>query len=136
MEKALKKRTRVCLRLAELVIARKTTGYLQMLCKEQKSRSAPLMVSGAPDGLCGGYLQPSYRACVLPRPWRDDAPLNVNPNKWPRRAEADLIAFYGEHGTNQVTLELPYPHRIAWDLREAVNRFTATRRYLKVCGVY
>jgi len=105
--------------------ARKAICYLQFLCKEQK------LEVGAIDGFWGpqtdyavGALGHLMEHGVLPHPWRDDSPLDVNPNNWPGRAEADLIAFYGEPGANQVTLELPYPHRIAWNLRQTVTRYT------------
>ena len=104
---------------------RKTIGYLQLLCKEQK------IEVGAIDGFWGPQTDYAVGAWghlmehgVLPRPWRDDSPLDANPNVWPRRTEADLITYYGEPGAKQVTLELPYPHRIAWNPRQTVTRYS------------
>lgn len=83
----------------------------------------------------GGKPAPAVEA------WRDDAaapaaepsrPLpsisssqvrapSVKP-AWPRQSGMD--AFYGPKGTGQVSLVLPYPMRLAWDLSEAVRKFS------------
>ena len=43
-------------------------------------------------------------------------------SSWPAMTQA--ASFYGEVGTRQVTLELPYPMKLAWDLRRTVERIT------------
>jgi hypothetical protein len=39
---------------------------------------------------------------------------------WPR--QRDMVAFYGQPGTNHTKAELPYPMRLAWDKTKTVNR--------------
>ena len=103
---------------------RKTVAYLQLLCKERS------IDSGEVDGFWGP--QTDYAADTLtqllvtgemPKPWRDETPLSVNPNNWPLQNEAELNTYYGKVGTNQVSLALPYPHRIAWDLKTSINSY-------------
>lgn len=42
--------------------------------------------------------------------------------RWPRPQEPDLVAFYGPPGSRIVTVELPYPMRLAWDTDVTVTR--------------
>jgi hypothetical protein len=103
---------------------RKVVAYLQVLCKERD------IDVGDIDGFWGP--QTDYASDVLahllatgemPRPWRDETPLDINPNGWPPQNEAELNQYYGGVGTNQVPLVLPYPHRIAWDLKTTIKSF-------------
>lgn len=41
---------------------------------------------------------------------------------WPRQSEC--MSFYGKPGTNQVTLTLPYPMRIAWEPKRIVRSWS------------
>lgn len=103
---------------------RKTVAYLQLLCKDRSIEVGDI------DGFYGP--QTDYASDVLahlletgemPPPWRDETPLTVNPNKWPHQDETALNKFYGKTGGNQVSLALPYPHRIAWDLNKTIHSF-------------
>lgn len=103
---------------------RKTVAYLQLLCKDKG------VEVGRIDGLWGP--QTEYANDILhyylahgelPHPWRDETPLDVNPNLWPQQDEANIIEFYGQRGQNMVKLEVPYPHRLAWNLRQNVRYF-------------
>lgn len=103
---------------------RKSVAYLQLLCRDRT------IEVGAVDGFWGP--QTDYAADTLsqllatgqmPAPWRDDTPLVVNPNSWPPQKEADLNSFYGAVGTNQVSVALPYPHRVAWDLKTTIHSY-------------
>lgn len=104
--------------------SRKTVAYIQLLCKERD------IDVGEIDGYWGP--QTDYAVDTLahihdtgepPRPWRDDTPLIANPNGWPPQDEAALVSFYGKVGANQVSLVLPYPHRLAWDLRQTISSY-------------
>lgn len=103
---------------------RRCIAMLQLLCKEKD------IAVGKIDGLWGpqtayGYDMLRYlrQNGALPAPFRDETPLEANPNAWPRQTEAELKHFYGEIGKNQTKLALPYPHRLSWDLRETVDAF-------------
>jgi hypothetical protein len=104
--------------------SRQAVAYLQQLCQESG------IDSGDIDGFWGpqtdyafGALTHLLETGVLPPPWRDDTPLNVNPNGWPPQNEPALNEFYGKVGTNQVSLALPYPHRVSWDLSETITSY-------------
>ncbi|MFN2166081.1 MAG: peptidoglycan-binding domain-containing protein, partial [Anaerolineae bacterium] len=104
---------------------RRCVAMLQLLCKAQE------IAVGRIDGLWGPQTEYAYDMLAyhhehgrLPPPFRDETPLDVNPNGWPRQTEAELIRYYGEIGKNQTMLTLPYPHRLAWDLRKTVKKFS------------
>jgi hypothetical protein len=104
---------------------RKTFAYMQLLCKEHN------IEVGKIDGLWGpqtdyavGVFSHLNQYGVLPPPWRDDVFPDANPNNWPMRDDSKLIAFYGEAGTHQVNVQLPYPHRIAWEPGHVITSFS------------
>lgn len=89
--------------------------------------------AGVVDGFWGPVTEHAYTALLhhlkyeeLPRPWRDLEPSTANPNRWP--AEKDVPAFYGRVATNLTTIDLPYTHRLAWDLRLTTNRMTCHKK--------
>lgn len=113
----------------------------------QESLKALGLYAGAVDGLNGpktkaavrafqringltadGIVGPKTAAALKPNPIpdRDAAPAHPEPVQakpvWPRQAEC--MRFYGNVGTNQTSLILPFPMRIAWDLRKTVTRIT------------
>lgn len=103
---------------------RKTVAYVQLLGKEHQ------LEVGAIDGYWGPQtdfafesLQHILEKGTPPAPWRDETPLNVNPNGWPQQNEAELTRFYGAVGTNLVSVSLPYPHRLSWALNQTINSF-------------
>jgi hypothetical protein len=65
-----------------------------------------------------------------PIPDRDVAPKQPIPATikpvWPRQSEC--TRFYGAVGTNQTSLILPYPMKIAWDLRKTVKTITVHQK--------
>jgi hypothetical protein len=64
----------------------------------------------------------------MPLLWRDEEPLAVNPNHWPDQNEANLNTFFGAVGTNQANLVLPYPHRVAWNVRQTIHSFSCNSK--------
>lgn len=66
-----------------------------------------------------------------PALWRADnteasqgAPHQNLSAAWPRGLEAEMNRFYGEVGTNQTLLQLPWSMKIAWNTSQVVNRIT------------
>jgi hypothetical protein len=101
---------------------RKAVAFLQLICKD-----AGLEV-GSIDGLWGPQTEFAFESFQRlqetgepPAPWRDDEPLDVNPNGWPRQDEAALESFYGPHGVPNgpspplVRVACPWTLRIAWE---------------------
>lgn len=50
----------------------------------------------------------------------DPAPLSA----WPRQQDAELRRFFGDPGQNQVSLELPWVMKLAWDKAQVIRRFS------------
>ena len=109
---------------------RHAVAYLQLLCLDD----------GIEAGTIDGYWGPQTTYAVetleyrdqhgqLPQSWRDNEPapkdfvLPAQAQHWPRQAQAELIKFYGEPGQHQVALQLPYPHRLAWDVDQVITSF-------------
>lgn len=78
----------------------------------------------AQDGIVGPKT--AAKLAPAPIPERDVTPDKPEPAHvkpvWPR--QADCMRFYGNVGTNQTSLVLPYPMKIAWDLRKVVTKIT------------
>ncbi|GAB5520404.1 MAG: M15 family metallopeptidase [Rhodothermales bacterium] len=106
---------------------RKLIAFLQILATELGVDAGPI------DGYWGPQTDHAFDVLehhdtygTLPMPWRDVTPDPRNPNQWPEENEAALRNFYGAPGdtSNLVTIDLPYPHRLAWDLRRTTHRLT------------
>jgi len=109
---------------------RKITGVIQFVANELKFDAGKL------DGLWGPQTEHAYNTLRhyrlygnMPLVWRPEEIQETNKNNWPsQKTDADLIAFYGEVGRNQVYVNVPYPHRLAWDVDKVVNRFYCNAR--------
>jgi hypothetical protein len=104
---------------------RKAVAYVQILCREKN------IEVGEIDGYWGPQTDYAFETLTylrqhgeMPQPWRDEVPLDVNPLGWPRQNEVALHAFYGPVGERQVRIELPYRHRLAWNLNQSVSSFS------------
>ncbi|MEM6646556.1 MAG: M15 family peptidase [Bacteroidota bacterium] len=111
---------------------RKLIAFIQMLATELGVNAGPI------DGYWGPQTDHAFDVLeyhdtygTLPAPWRDVTPDPRNPNQWPLENEAALRDVYGAPGdeSNLVRIDLPYPHRLAWDLRQTVR---TTRCHAKV----
>jgi hypothetical protein len=104
---------------------RKLIAYIQMLCQEKE------IEVGKIDGFWGPQTEFAYDSLShlgehgrLPEPWRDIEPADENPNAWPRQSEDQLIRYFGEVGKNQTRIQLPFTHRLSWDKKVRINRFS------------
>lgn len=52
------------------------------------------------------------------------APVSV----FPKQDYKSMVAYYGEPGTNQTQITLPYPMRIAWDTKVTVRKLTCHKK--------
>lgn len=99
----------------------------------------------AADGKVGPLTTAALFPDTLPeRP--DEGALVPAPSPerdfWPR--QKDCMAFYGGVGLHQVRLKLPYPMKIAWDLKVTVNSISvhekvhdsAARVFARVADAY
>jgi hypothetical protein len=91
--------------------------------------------AGAIDGLWGHVTIDTVDALIhldtygkLPEPWREEQVIGVRDHIWPAQTEAKLIAFYGNVGTNQTTITVPYPHLIAWERQKRVTKITCHKK--------
>ena len=104
---------------------KKLTAFIQWYATHQQIEAGPV------DGLWGPQTQFAFDQLMYLREhgekeslWRDETPLDVNPNNWPvQTPERELIKFYGEVGKNQTRVQLPYTHKIAWNTRQTINSF-------------
>lgn len=105
----------------------KASGWTAARCKVAVQQC--LMASvGLEVGPIDGLVGPTFRFAL--EQWqnrlRDVTPLPAavahQPPVWPR--QADVPAFFGPPGQNQVMLQLPYPMVLAWDLSTRINRFS------------
>ncbi len=109
---------------------RKLVAFLQISAREHGFETGPI------DGFWGPQTDYAYELLeekVLyqreAEVWRPEDREEVNPNDWPRQTpEIELIRFYGQPGENQTSVQLPYPHRIAWDPEHTIQAFTCHER--------
>jgi len=102
---------------------RKITALIQIMCRDRG------IETGTIDGYWGPQTEFAYNSLnylltsgELPPTWRDQESYEIiNPNDWPTESNAE--EFYGTVGENQTRIQLPYPHRLSWDLRKTVNSF-------------
>jgi len=123
---------------------RKMTAYIQLVSAEKG------IDSGVIDGYWGQITDYAYESMVYlmkhgekPPLWRDDTPSNKNPNNWPKQKKSALNAFYGKVVTQTkkpniylpsrylTKINLPYPHRLAWDKRQKVTKTTCNKKVAK-----
>ncbi|HXF53594.1 MAG TPA: peptidoglycan-binding domain-containing protein [Hyphomicrobiaceae bacterium] len=87
---------------------------------------------GVIDGLWGQLTQYAFDSLVHLRDtgsplsnWRDDEPIDVNPNGWPNQSEAALAAYYGRAcQVRQVKVRCPWTLRLAWDQSTTLNEIS------------
>ena len=144
LEKALKKRKKKILSgWSDWPKTRKMIAYIQLVAAEKN------IDSGAIDGYWGQITDYAYESLVylmkhgeMPPMWRDETPLNKNPNNWPKQKKSALNDFYGKvivknkdnihlPASHLTKINLPYTHRLAWDKRQKVTKTTCNKKVAK-----
>lgn len=106
---------------------RKVIGALQFIASEQN------IPTGKIDGFYGPQTDYAFNQIKYKlqngKPegiWRGDEgrSLNQSTNKWPVQTQQALRNFYGEVGKNQVTIEIPYELKIAWNTKQKTKKIT------------
>lgn len=105
---------------------RHAVAFLQLWCRDRG------IDAGTVDGWWGPQTEHGYEALAEalrtgepPRNWRDEEPLDVNPNGWPR--QADMDGFYGPHGEEGVhrpplrSVPCPWALKLAWNRNQTVS---------------
>jgi len=82
---------------------------------------APLVV----DGFYGPATEAAGESFVDAEVWRDDEKGVGGSAAWP--AYRNATSHFGEPGSNQVLMNLPYQMVLAWDESQAVNRFSINK---------
>lgn len=112
-------------------------GPLTIAALEAFQKARQLPVTGKADDITVAALRLSSTADSERIPERDDelpdppAEPHATP-VWPR--QKDVPAFYGAVGTNQGTLALPFPMRIAWDKSKTVTKITLHKKVIESAG--
>lgn len=105
---------------------RRAVGFLQLCCKDQG------IDPGEIDGRIGHHTEFAYETLAEmletgapPRNWRDETPLDVNPNRWPTEARVESVfGRHGEPGGYTPPLrrvECPWKLKIAWNLSQTAS---------------
>ncbi len=104
---------------------RRLVGFIQWRCEQEGFEAGPL------DGYWGPQTEYAFE-CLLekletgeaPAPWRPEELSRANPNQWPvQTPQKEIVSYYGQPGKNQVYLQLPYTHRLAWKTSTTISRF-------------
>jgi hypothetical protein len=108
---------------------RQLVAHIQLLAKDKGADPGKI------DGLWGTrtdfaftQLEHFEQYGELPAPWRDQAPVANPVNRWPAQERSKLIAFYGQPGSNLVTVDIPYTLRLDWDLNVRVQQVTCHKK--------
>jgi hypothetical protein len=116
---------------------RRAVAFLQLMCIDAG------FDAGEIDGLWGPQTEFAFESFEIlrktgepPVPWRDDEPLDVNPNNWPPENQGALEAFYGPHGMPgratppppMLRVACPWTLRLAWDTSQIVRSISIHER--------
>ncbi len=106
-------------------VKQKIVGFIQILCKDYGIDPKGI------DGFWGPDTEFAYNQYLylrehnkLPAPWRPEERAEVNPYNWPKQYTLEFDSFYGQRGQNLIKIQLPYPHKIAWDTSSVINSFS------------
>ena len=108
---------------------RKIIAAIQVFAIEQNIPAEPV------DGLWGPVTEEAFAQLeyyithgTLPNLWRPEDMEDNNPNHWPKQYSDEFYAFYGEMGQHLVDVQLPYPHKIAWNTSQVIHSFKCHKK--------
>ena len=55
-------------------------------------------------------------------------------NVWPKQSASSMDKFFGAKGTNQGSLKLPFPMRIAWAKDQTITKMTLNKKVIESAG--
>lgn len=55
-------------------------------------------------------------------------------SSWPKQSASLMDKYFGEKGTNQSSLKLPFPMRIAWNKDQACTKITLNKKVIESAG--
>ncbi|MBN1141788.1 MAG: M15 family peptidase [Deltaproteobacteria bacterium] len=107
-------------------MSRKAVGFIQLLAMDNGIDTGPL------DGYWGHQTEYAFQCLERklefneePPLWRPEDLLDLNPHGWPSQTpQENLFRCYGEVGQNQAQIQLPYPHRLAWDKKTVIHNYS------------
>jgi hypothetical protein len=109
---------------------RRAVAFIQLLAKERN------IETGAIDGYWGPQTEFAFDSLLqliqenkAPEIWRPEDLPDENPNNWPvQTPESNLVQAYGGVGQNQTRIDLPFPHKLAWETTRIVNSYLCHER--------
>jgi len=106
---------------------RKLVGYIQHVCALEDIDAGPVDGYWGPQTDYGfEILKAAMANGRKPDPWRDDEGIGATPqpNTWPVQTQSELERYYGPVGTNQTSVVVPYPLKIAWNTDKIITKFS------------
>jgi hypothetical protein len=87
-------------------------------------KSIQTKVGVAADGLMGPKTLAAIAAALGLAEPAPSVPVPLVSRGWPKKDYGSMVAFYGEPGTRQTSLVLPYSMRLAWEPETVVRKIT------------
>jgi hypothetical protein len=110
---------------------RKLVGYIQHICALENIDAGPVDGYWGPQTDYGfEQLKVALTTGKKPDPWRDDEGVGATPqpNSWPIQTQDELERYYGPVGTNQTSVVVPYPLKIAWQTDRIITKVTCHKK--------
>ncbi len=109
---------------------RKLVGFIQLVATEEG------IDAGKVDGLWGPQTSFAYDSLVelrkhgtLPIIRRPGDFVDVNPHNWPsEKSQQNIIDYYGKVGSDQIIVDVPYPHIFDWDRNKSTTRIKCHKK--------
>lgn len=110
---------------------RRAVAFLQLWCRDEGVEAGPI------DGWWGPQTDFAFERLVeiretgkAPRDWRDEQPLDGNPNKWPTQSK--VASVFGPHGEPDaatpppplVKVPCPWTLKLSWNRNQTLSAIT------------